>query len=66
MNIKKIDELKKQIDASKEELQNSWRLFDYATYEYIDVAIFNVRMAELKYQTLCRELKREVFKSNLQ
>lgn len=64
MNIRKIEILKKEIENSRRQLQDDWQNFNNATYEYIDVAIFNLRTTELKYQALCRELKREVFKEN--
>lgn len=64
MNIRKVEVLKKEIDKCKEQLREDWINFDNATYEYVDVAIFNIKKTELQYQSLCRELKREVFKDN--
>lgn len=64
MNIRKIETLKKEIELCRSQLKEVWQNFDNATYEFVDVAIFNLKTTELKYQALCRELKREVFKEN--
>ena len=66
MNINKIETLKKEIEICRSQLKEDWQKFNNATYEYIDVAIFNLKTTELKYQALCRELKREVVKESLQ
>lgn len=65
MNMKKVEVLKSEIERCKDQLKADWQNFDNATYEFVDVAIFNLKTTELKYQALCRELKREVFKENI-
>ena len=64
MNLKKVENLKREIELCRSQLKEDWQNFDNASYEFVDVAIFNLKTTELKYQALCRELKREVFKEN--
>ena len=53
--------LYEEVKQAKEQLDQAWQNFDYAEPEFIDIATYEVTLAQKKYVKLSRKLGRLVF-----
>ena len=53
--------LYEEVKQAKEQLDQAWQNFDYAEPEFIDIATYEVTLAQKKYAKLSKKLGRLVF-----
>lgn len=61
----KIKQLKEELNNAKLELQIAEQNFNNAEPEFIDVAVFEVTGARLKYDALIKQYRKEVLLNSL-
>lgn len=53
--------LYEEVKQAKEQLDQAWQNFDYAEPEFIDIATYEVTLAQKKYSKLAKKLGKLVF-----
>ena len=61
MNMGTIDKLYEEASTAKEELDQAWQNFNYASKDMVDSAVLDLKAKQEKYMCLVRKLKNEVF-----
>ena len=53
--------LYEEVKKAKEQLDQAWQNFDYAEPDFIDIATYEVTLAQKKYSKLAKKLGKLVF-----
>jgi len=56
-----MQKLYEEVKQAKEQLDQAWQNFDYADPDFIDIATYEITLAQKKYSKLAKKLGRLAF-----